>query len=169
MSFLLEINYKFCIIEYIKWTTGWLVGNGRSASRLTPRIAYQSSIRYLLKRLLTNRLNDKESSLALTPGRRPLGICRLRSLNEQHFDDLLKCWIFESRGRSRFGALRFQKWRDRSFEMTSRPSLFCDSPSRVSNFACVRSTDCVLICNFWFNDDQDTNFGLLMDCWDKIC
>jgi hypothetical protein len=77
MPILLEINYKFCTIEYIRWTTGWLAGNGRSESRLTSRIACQSSIRYLWKRLLTNQFNDTESSLALTPGRRPLGIRRL--------------------------------------------------------------------------------------------
>jgi hypothetical protein len=46
----------------------------------------------------------------------------------------------------------------RSLEIASRPSSFCDSSGRVSNLRCVRSTDCFLICNFWFNDD-----GLLMD------
>jgi hypothetical protein len=62
MPNLWEINYKFCKIECIKWTTGWLM----------PHIPCQSSIWYLWKRLLTNQLNDTEPSLALTPGFRPV-------------------------------------------------------------------------------------------------
>jgi hypothetical protein len=42
-------------------------------------IAYESTERHRVK------------SRPPAPGRRPLGICRLRSLSEQHFQDLRKC------------------------------------------------------------------------------
>jgi hypothetical protein len=55
--------------------------------------------------LPTNQLNDTVKSHSPTLGLRPLGICRLRSLSEQHFHGLRKCSILESRGSSLLGVL----------------------------------------------------------------
>jgi hypothetical protein len=76
MSILLEIIYKLCIIEYIKWTTGWLAGNGSSMSRLESRVtcrqsgihekfAYESVGRHGANLAFTRQIFDNEESADL--------------------------------------------------------------------------------------------------------
>jgi hypothetical protein len=69
-----------------------MAGRKRDVSFAADASHCLSNIRCLLKILLTNQLNDTESSLALS--RQVFGhqeFADFRSLNEQHFHDLRKC------------------------------------------------------------------------------
>jgi hypothetical protein len=137
-----EINYKFCKFVHVPWTTVWLAVNGRPEPCLMTRIPRQSSVRYLLKTLLTNQLNDTVPSFSFA--RPVVGHEEFACFRGEWaaFSRLAKMLIFfnlevaavlghcDSSRRSEQSTPEVV-WR--SFEMASRPSLFCASSGRVSN------------------------------------
>jgi hypothetical protein len=93
---------------------------GRRGVRTAAGVSYSLSVEYavFVKRIAYKSAERRSPA----PGPRPLGICRFRSLSEQHFHDLRNCWTLESRDFSRFGT----HWLQQSLWTVDPENKSCD-------------------------------------------
>jgi hypothetical protein len=130
-----------------------MAGRNREV-RVTAEASHSLSVEYtvFMKNIAYKSVErHRAKSRSRTPGRRPLGICRRKVLNEHHSQDLRKCWILELRGRRGLWSLILRVAQTSRLQKSSegvsrwRPGHLFSATSLVALVTCLGSVHLLIV------------------------